>query len=292
MKNPIFTGAATAIVTPFTEDGINFEVFEELIEEQISGGIDAIIVCGTTGEASTMPDAEHKEVMKFCVDRVNGRVPVIAGAGSNDTQHAVHLSKYAEQVHADGILSVTPYYNKTTQNGLFQHFKTIADSVDLPIILYNVPSRTVLNINPETQRRLSELKNIYGVKECNLTQVAEVKRLCSEDYAVYSGEDGLVVPMLSLGGLGVISVISNILPNKIHEMVRLFLDGDIKGSRRLQIDLLDLINALFIEVNPIPVKTALNLMGKNVGPCRLPLVEMEEKNVEILRSAMKRHNLL
>ncbi len=292
MKNPIFTGAATAIVTPFTEDGINYEVFEELIEEQVSGGIDAIVVCGTTGEASTMPDAEHKAVIKFCVERVNGRVPVIAGAGSNDTHHAVHLSQYAEQVHADGILSVTPYYNKTTQNGLFQHFKTIADSVDIPVILYNVPSRTVLNINPETQRKLSELKNIYGIKECNITQVAEVKRLCSEDYAVYSGEDGLVVPMLSLGGLGVISVISNIIPNKIHEMVRLFLDGDIKGSRRLQIDLFDLINALFIEVNPMPVKTALNLMGKNVGACRLPLVEMEEKNVEILRSAMKRHNLL
>lgn len=292
MRKPIFTGAGTAIVTPFTEDGVNFEAFEALIEEQISEGIDAIVVCGTTGEASTMPDEEHKAAIKFCIDKVNGRVPVIAGAGSNDTRHAVHLSQYAEKVHADGVLTVTPYYNKTTQNGLFQHFKTIADSIDIPVILYNVPSRTVLNINAETQQRLSEVKNIYGVKECNISQVAEIKRLCGDNYHVYSGEDGLVLPMLSLGGLGVISVASNIVPAKMHEMVANYLNGDVVASRKLQIELLDLINALFIEVNPMPVKTALNLMGRKVGPCRLPLVEMEEKNIEILRSALKRHNLL
>ncbi|MDD4495312.1 MAG: 4-hydroxy-tetrahydrodipicolinate synthase [Eubacteriales bacterium] len=292
MKQPIFKGAATAIITPFTESGINYEVFEELIEYQISNGIDCIVVCGTTGEASTMPDDEHKAAIKFCVDKVNGRVPVIAGAGSNDTNHAIELSRYAESVHADGILSVSPYYNKTTQNGLFQHFKAIADSVDIPIVLYNVPSRTGMNINPETQRRLSELKNIAGVKECNLLQVTEVKRICPEDLAVYSGEDGMVVPMLSLGGLGVISVASNIVPRKMHDLVQFYLDGNVVESRKLQIELLDLINALFIEVNPMPVKTALSLMGRNVGKCRLPLVEMEEKNVEHLKVIMKKHKLI
>lgn len=292
MAKTVFKGAATAIVTPFTEYGINFDVLEELIEMQIAKGIDGIVICGTTGEASTMPDDEHKSVIKFCVEKVKGRIPVIAGAGSNDTRHAVHLSKYAQEVGADAVLSVTPYYNKTTQNGLFEHFRTIAESIDIPVILYNVPTRTVLNINPETQRRLSLVRNIAGVKECNLAQVAEVALLCGENYSIYSGEDLNIVPVLSLGGRGVISVASNVIPHEMHEMVSSFLSGDTVKSRNLMFEFFDLMSAFFLEVNPVPVKTALALQGFNVGKCRLPLVDMEEKNLVTLRNVMIKHGLL
>jgi 4-hydroxy-tetrahydrodipicolinate synthase len=292
MAKTVFTGAATAIVTPFTEYGVNFDVLEELIEIQIAKGIDGIVICGTTGESSTMPDDEHKSAIKFCVEKVNGRIPVIAGAGSNDTNHAVHLSKYAQEVGADAVLSVTPYYNKTTQNGLYEHFKTIAESIDIPIILYNVPTRTVLNINPETQRRLSLIENIAGVKECNIAQVAEVAYLCGENYSIYAGDDFIVLPLLALGGKGVISVASNVIPHEIHEIVSLFLSGEISKSRSLMLKYFDLMNAFFLEVNPVPIKTALAMQGYNVGKCRLPLVDMEEKNVSALRTVMQKHGLL
>ncbi|HHW49527.1 MAG TPA: 4-hydroxy-tetrahydrodipicolinate synthase [Clostridiaceae bacterium] len=292
MRKPIFTGSGVALVTPFTDDGVDFNKLEELIEFQIKEGSDSIIICGTTGEASTMPDDEHKEVIKFAVEKVNKRVPVIAGTGSNDTRHAIELSKYAEDVGADAILSVTPYYNKTTQRGLYEHFKAIAKSIKIPVILYNVPSRTNLNINPETMKALSEIENITAVKECNLSQVGDIINLCGDDFTVYSGEDANVVPLLAMGGKGVISVMANIIPRDTHDMVIKFLEGDIEGSRKIQLKTLNLIKALFIEVNPIPVKAAMNLMNMNVGKCRMPLVDMSEKNLEILKNAMKEYGLI
>lgn len=292
MKKCIFTGSGVAIITPFTEDGVNFDKLGELLEFQINEGTDAIVICGTTGEASTMPDDEHVSVIDYAVGKVNGRVPVIAGTGSNDTRHAIHLSRRAQNVGADAILSVSPYYNKTTQRGLYEHFKAIAENVDIPVILYNVPSRTNLNINPETLQKLSEIDNIVGVKECNLNQVGEIINLCGEDFTIYSGEDGLVVPLLSLGGKGVISVMANIIPRDTHDMVEKFLSGDIAGSRKLQLAAIDLIKALFIEVSPIPIKEAMNLMGFNVGKNRMPLVDMSEANKGILIKAMKNYGLI
>ena len=292
MRRPIFTGSGVAIVTPFTDDGVDFNKLEELIEFQIKGGTDALIICGTTGEASTMPDEEHKSVIKFAVEKVRKRIPVIAGTGSNDTRHAVELTKYAEEAGADAILTVTPYYNKTTQKGLYEHFKAVANSIKIPVILYNVPSRTNLNINPETVKALSEIENIVAIKECNFAQVGDIINLCGEDFSVYSGNDEQVVPLLSLGGKGVISVMANIIPRDTHEMVSRYLSGDIEGGRKLQLKTLNLIKALFIEVSPIPVKAAMNLMGMNVGKCRMPLVDMSEKNLEILRNAMKDYGLI
>ncbi|MGE5612854.1 MAG: 4-hydroxy-tetrahydrodipicolinate synthase [Bacillota bacterium] len=292
MKKCVFTGSGVAIVTPFTEDGVDFEKLGELIEFQISEKTDAIIICGTTGEASTMPDEEHISVIEYTVKKVNGRVPVIAGTGSNDTRHAVSLSKEAEKVGADAILSVTPYYNKTTQQGLYEHFKFIAESLNIPVILYNVPSRTNLNINPETLQKLSRIENIVGIKECNLNQAGEVINLCGDDFTVYSGEDGLVLPIMSLGGKGVISVMANIIPRDTHDLVEKYLKGDIEGSRKIQLKALELIRALFIEVSPIPIKEAMNLMGMNVGRCRLPLVEMSGANREILIKAMRNYGLI
>lgn len=292
MRKPIFTGSGVAIVTPFTEDGIDFNKLAELIEFQISEGTDALIICGTTGEASTMPDDEHKAAIKFAVEKVNKRVPVIAGTGSNDTRHAVELSKYAEEVGADAILSVTPYYNKTNQRGLYEHFKLIANSIKIPVVLYNVPSRTNLNISPDTLKQLSEIENIVAVKECNLAQVGETINLCGEDFTIYSGNDDNVLPLLALGGKGVISVMANIIPRDTHDMVAKFLNGDIEGSRKLQLGTLELIKALFIDVSPIPVKAAMNLMGMNVGSCRMPLVDMSDKNLEVLRKAMQNYGLL
>lgn len=292
MKKQVFTGSGVAIVTPFTENGIDFNKLENLIEFQIKEGTDALIICGTTGEASTMPDEEHKEAIKFAVNIVKKRIPVIAGTGSNYTIHAIELSQYAESVGADAILSVTPYYNKTTQKGLVEHFKMIAKSVKIPMILYNVPSRTNLNINPETLKELAEIENIVGIKECNLGQVGEIVNLCPADFSIYSGNDDQVVPLLSLGGKGVISVVANIIPKDTHDMVVKFLSGDIAESRKLQLGMLDLIKSLFIEVNPVPVKTALNLMGMNVGKCRLPLVDMTERNIEILKNSMKKYGLI
>ena len=292
MRKPIFIGSAPAIVTPFNEKGVDYQAFAGLIEFQIKGGSDAIVVCGTTGEASTMPDDEHIEVIKFAVDTVKGRVPVIAGTGSNDTHHGVELSKAAEAVGADALLQVTPYYNKATQKGLYQHFKLIASGVKIPNILYNVPTRTSMNINPETVKALSEIENIVAIKECNLGQVGDIVNLCGEDFAVYSGDDATIMPVLSLGGKGVISVMANIIPQDTHDIVIKFFQGDIKGAIQLQLKTLNLIKAIFIEVNPIPIKAAVNLLGFKAGHCRLPLTEIEEKNLEILRAEMKAYGLL
>lgn len=291
MKKLIFTGSGVAIVTPFTNDGVDYDKLGELIEFQINNHTDCLVICGTTGEASTMPDDEHIAVIEYAVKKVNRRIPVIAGTGSNDTRHAVHLSKRAEEVGADAILSVTPYYNKTSQRGLYEHFKAIANGISIPVILYNVPSRTNLNINAETVKQLSEIENIVAIKECNLNQVGDIINLCGEDFTIYSGDDGIVVPMLSLGGKGVISVMANIIPGDTHDIVEKFLSGDVSGSRKLQLGTLNLIKALFCDVSPIPVKAAMNLMGMNVGACRLPLVDTNEKNLDILRKALKDYGL-
>ncbi|HNX29438.1 MAG TPA: 4-hydroxy-tetrahydrodipicolinate synthase [Syntrophomonadaceae bacterium] len=285
-KPVLFTGSAVAIVTPFKNDAIDFDKLGELIEFQISNGTDAIVICGTTGEVSTLPDEEHIAAVKFTVEKVDKRVPVIAGAGSNDTHHGVKLSQAVEGAGADGILSVTPYYNKTTQKGLYEHYKAIAGSVKIPIIIYNVPTRTSLNINPETLRDLSLFDNIVAIKECNLNQVGDVANLCGEDFTIYSGDDGIVVPMMSLGAKGVISTSANLIPRDFHEMTASYLAGDVETARKIQLRTLNLIKALFIEVNPIPIKAALNLTGMNVGICRLPLVEMSDNNLEVLRQAM------
>ena len=292
----IFRGAGVAIVTPMKANGeVNYEKFGDLIEFQIDGGTDAIIVCGTTGEASTLTHEEHLEVVKYCIDKVAGRIPVIAGTGSNCTDTAVYLSKEAEKLGADGLLTVSPYYNKATQNGLYQHFKMIADSVKLPILLYNVPSRTGCNILPETIVRLCrDVENIVGVKEassdiCQITKLAALADGCVD---IYSGNDDQIFSLMALGGMGVISVLSNVAPRQTHEMCQKFFDGDIAGSRKMQLDAIELYNALFCEVNPIPVKKALNLMGMEAGILRMPLTEMEEANVQKLQKAMKNYGLL
>jgi len=292
MKKPLFIGSAVAIVTPFTETGVDYQTLAELIEFQIKGGTDAIVVCGTTGEASTMPDDEHIAVIKFAVDTINKRLPVIAGTGSNDTRHAVELSKAAEEAGADGILSVTPYYNKATQKGLYEHFKLIANNINIPVILYNVPSRTNLNLNPETVQALAEIDNIVAIKECNLGQVGDVVNLCGEDFSVYSGDDNTVLPVLSLGGKGVISTMANIIPTDTHNMVEKFFLGDIQGAMKLQLQTLNLIKALFSEVNPIPVKAAVNLLGFKAGSCRMPLTDLSDHNLAILRSEMEAYGLI
>lgn len=294
MKNTIFKGCGTAISTPFTENGVNFEEFGKLLEEQIKQEVDAIIVCGTTGESATMTDKERKDTIKFAIDKVAKRAKVIAGTGSNNTRAAVELSKYAESVGADGILVVTPYYNKTTQAGLIEHYKTIAEAVTVPIIMYSVPSRTGVNINPETCLELSKIKNIVAIKEAsgNLSQVAKIASLCRDNLDIYSGNDDQIVPILSLGGKGVISVLSNVMPRYTHDMTQKFFDGKIREATQMQLDAIDLIDALFSEVNPIPVKYALNLMGYNYGKPRLPLVELSAKNQEKMRCAMKNHNLI
>lgn len=292
-KNTIFTGAGVAIVTPFNENGIDFDAFGKIIEYQLAHKTDAIIVCGTTGESATMPDAEHIEAIRFCVEKVAGRVPVIAGAGSNDTKHGIELCKKAEACGVDGLLLVTPYYNKTSQRGLYEHYKAMAEAVNLPIILYNVPSRTGLNIDIKTLKKLAKVDNIVAIKEAsgNISYVAQVAAECPE-LDIYSGNDDMIVPIMSLGGKGVISVLSNVAPEETHDMCEKYLNGDLKGSLDLQLKLLNLVKALFIEVNPIPVKTALNLMGMNAGKLRMPLYEMEEGNLEFLKAAMKEVGLL
>lgn len=288
MKKILFKGCGTAIATPFTEDGINYEEFRKLIEFQIEGHADAIIVCGTTGESATMTTEEKKECIKFAVDTVNKRIPVIAGTGGNNTAAAISMSKYAESIGADGVLVVTPYYNKTTQEGLVEHYKAIAKSIDIPIILYNVPSRTGLNINPETAYQLSKIDNIVAIKEAsgNISQVAKIAHLCQDNLAIYSGNDDQIVPILSLGGIGVISVLSNIYPKYTHDMVESYLNGNPKKALDMQLTALPLIEALFKEVNPIPVKEALNMKGFNYGTPRLPLVKITEPNRLILKNKM------
>ena len=287
----IFTGAGVAIVTPMKENGeVNFDKLGELLEYQIANSTDAIIICGTTGESSTLSHEEHLDVIKYAIDKVAKRIPVIAGTGSNCTETAIYLSREAEKYGADALLLVTPYYNKATQKGLIRHYTQIANSVKLPIILYNVPGRTGCNIQPETAVELARnVENIVAIKEAsgNIAQVAKIMSLAQGCIDLYSGEDGQVVPALSLGGLGVISVLSNIAPKETHDMVQLYLDGKVKESCQMQLDAIPLVDALFCEVNPIPVKTALNLMGMEVGPLRGPLCEMEEANEKKLVKAMK-----
>ena len=284
----VFTGSGVAIVTPFNKEGVDFEKLGELLEWHIKEKTDAIIICGTTGEASTMSLDERKETIKYTVDKVNGRIPVIAGTGSNNTKAAVEMSVWAESIGVDALLLITPYYNKTTQRGCIEHFKAIANSVTKPIIIYNVPGRTGLNLLPQTLYELSKIKNIVAVKEAssNIDQISEIARLCGDNLDIYSGNDNETIPIMSLGGKGVISVLANILPRDTHDLCQKFLDGDLKGARDMQLKLLPLMNALFIETNPIPVKTAMNLMGMNVGHLRLPLVDMSEKNLEALKKEM------
>lgn len=295
MKNTIFTGAAIAIITPMNADGsINYEKLGELIDFQIENHTDAIVICGTTGEASTMTDEEHLECIRFAVERTAHRVPVIAGTGSNDTRYAAELSKEAEAVGADALLLVTPYYNKTTQKGLIAHFTAVADAVNIPIILYNIPGRTGMNMDVATIKELAKHPNIVAVKEAsgNISYAAKLIAECGDMIDVYSGNDDMIVPIMSLGGKGVISVLSHVLPKETHDMVQLCLDNNFAEASKLQIEYLDLINNLFIEVNPIPVKEAVNMMGMSAGPCRLPLCEMSEEHKAALRASMVKHSII
>ena len=294
MKKVIFEGCGTAIVTPFTDTGVNFEEFRKLIEFQIENEVDAIIVCGTTGEASTMTETEKKETIKFAINLAKGRTKVIVGTGSNNTKTAIEMSKFAEEAGADGILVVTPYYNKTTQAGLIAHYTEIAKNVNLPIIMYSVPGRTGVNISPETCLELSKIENIVAIKEAsgNLSQVAKIASLCRDDLAIYSGNDDQIIPVLSLGGKGVISVLSNVMPKFTHEMTEKYFKGNVKEATKMQLDVIDLTDSLFVEVNPIPVKYALNLMGFDFGKPRLPLIELSDKNKELMKDVMKKHNLI
>ncbi|MHC1720622.1 MAG: 4-hydroxy-tetrahydrodipicolinate synthase [Clostridiaceae bacterium] len=290
----IFKGSAVAIVTPFNENGVDLKKLEELLEWHVKNGTDAIVVCGTTGEASTMSEQERKDAIKCTVDVINKRIPVIAGTGTNNTAASIKMSQWAESAGVDGLLVITPYYNKTTQKGLVAHFTAISDAVNIPIIIYNVPGRTGMNITPKTLQQLCSVKNIAAVKEAsgNISQIAEIKALCGDRLDLYSGNDDQIVPIMSLGGIGVISVLANIMPKEFHDMTTLFLEGKTKEALKIQLDTLAITNACFIEVNPIPVKTAMNLMGMNVGTLRLPLVDMTEGNLEILKTEMKKSGLL
>ncbi|PIH00892.1 4-hydroxy-tetrahydrodipicolinate synthase [Clostridium combesii] len=290
----IFKGSGVAIITPFTETGVDFDKLSELIEWHIKSKTDAIIVCGTTGEATTMTETEKKETIKFVVDKVNKRIPVIAGTGSNNTAASIDMSKWAESIGVDGLLVITPYYNKTTQKGLVKHFKAVSDAVNAPIIIYNVPGRTGLNIAPSTLKELCKDKNIVAVKEAsgNISQIAQIKALCGDKLDIYSGNDDQIIPILALGGIGVISVLANVIPEDVHNMCELYLTGKVNEALKIQLDSLALTNALFIETNPIPVKTAMNLMNMKVGDLRLPLCEMNENNLEILKKDLKAYNLM
>ncbi len=294
MKKTIFKGCGTAIITPFTKDGVNFDEFKKMIEFQIENNVDAIIVCGTTGESSTMTVEERKATIKCAIDTVNGRIPVSAGTGSNCTASAIEMSKWAEEAGADAVLLVTPYYNKTTQEGLIAHYTAIAKEITIPVILYNVPSRTGLNIAPKTCLELSKIENIVAIKEAsgNLSQIAEIAELCGDNLAIYSGNDDQIVPILSLGGIGVISVLSHLVPSDVHNMVTSFLDGDTKTATKLQLKTLNLTKALFSEVNPIPVKAACNMMGFNVGVPRLPLIEMSKDGQAKLKEEMIKYGVI
>jgi 4-hydroxy-tetrahydrodipicolinate synthase len=293
MKDLVFKGAGVALVTPFTDDGINFPELARLIEFNIENGTDAIVITATSGEAATMSDDEHKEAIKFAVEQVKGRIPVIAGTGSNDTAYAVQLSQYAEKAGADALLMVTPYYNKCTQQGLIKHFTYVADRVNIPIILYNVPSRTGVNIKPSTYAELAKHPRIVATKEASgdISAILKVRQLCGDNLTIYSGNDDQIVALMALGGKGVISVLSNVAPQYTHDMCQCFFDGKVEEAAKMQADALDLIEALFLEVNPIPVKTALRLMGYKAGPLRLPLCDMEAANFEQLSVIMKKHGL-
>lgn len=290
----IFKGSAVAIVTPFTEDGVNFDVLGELLDFQVSQGTKAIVICGTTGEASTMSDKEKKDTILYTVKKINKRIPVIAGTGSNNTKASIEMSIFAENAGVDGLLVITPYYNKTTDKGLYEHFKAINDSVKIPIILYNVPSRTTMNLLPKTLYSLSDCKNIVGIKEAsgNISQIAEIKALCKDRFLIYSGNDDQIIPILALGGSGVISVLANILPKEVEDMCSLYFDGKHEEALELQLKYFNLIKAIFKETNPIPIKTALNLMGYEVGPLRLPLCSMNKDNLNYLKEQLKNTNVL
>ena len=292
----IFTGAGVAIITPFNEDEtINFEEFGKIIDDQIANSTDAIIVCGTTGESSTMTDEEHISAIKYCVEKVAGRVPVIAGTGSNCTREAINISKQAEAVGANGLLCVTPYYNKCTQEGLYQYYKAISDAVNIPIIMYNVPSRTGTTIQPETAVRIAkEVKNVVAIKEAsgNISAVAKLASIADGCIDIYSGNDDQVLPILSLGGKGVISVWSHVAPKKVHDMVYAYLDGDTATATKLQLEAINVINALFCEVNPIPVKAAMNMLGYKAGSLRAPLTELSDEHKELLKKALKDYGVL
>ena len=293
MKKIIFKGSGVAIITPFTDNGINFEALKEMLEFQIKEGTDSIIVCGTTGEAATMSDKEKQETIKFVVDTVNKRIPVIAGTGGNDTKKVIEMTKYAESIGVDAALIVTPYYNKTTQEGLIKHYEKIAESVNIPIILYNVPGRTGLNITPNTCYELSKIPNIVAIKEASgdISKVGEIASLCRDNLWIYSGNDDQILPILSLGGIGVISVLANIIPNDVHNMVMYFMNGKIKEARELQLDALNLIKVLFSEVNPIPIKAACNMLGFDAGIPRMPLIEMSEQGKEELAKEIKKYKV-
>ena len=295
MKHTIYTGAGVALVTPMNADGsVNYDLFAAVLDDQIAKGTDALIIAGTTGESSTLSEAEHIEVIEFAVKHVNHRVPVIAGTGSNSTETAVMLSQHAESCGADALLLVTPYYNKTSQEGLYQHYKKIAESVKIPIILYNVPSRTGMTIEVETAARLAEIDNIAAMKDAvgNISYTAKLIERCGDKLDVYSGNDDMIVPMMSIGAKGVISVLSNVMPKETHELCAAALAGDYKTAAEMQLKYLKLINALFIETNPIPVKAAMNMMGCPVGPCRLPLYEMSAAHAEVLRAELTKHGLV
>lgn len=295
MKNLIFTGSAVAIVTPMKENGeINYAELKRMLEFQVENGTDAIVICGTTGESTTLNDDEHLECIKFTIETIAGRIPVIAGTGSNDTAHAVYMSKEAAKMGADGLLLVTPYYNKTNQAGLIAHFTTIADAAGIPCILYNVPSRTGVNIQPKTALALSKHPLICGIKEAsgNIGQIAHIAALCGDELPIYSGNDDQVVPILSLGGKGVISVVANPEPAKMHQMCQAFFDGKVEESKKLQLELIGLSDAMFCDVNPIPVKAAMNMLGWDAGNCRLPLGPLSEENISFIKDALKKANLL
>lgn len=291
----IFTGSGVAIITPLNEDKtIDYNSFERLIEFHIENKTDAIVVCGTTGEASTLSTKEHIDCVKFCVERVKGRVPVIAGAGSNNTSYSIELCEKCEQAGTDGLLVITPYYNKTTQKGIINHYKSIAKGRKAPIIAYNVPSRTSLNMEARTVLEISKIENIVGIKEAsgNVSQIASIRSLCDDDFYVYSGTDDLVVPVLSLGGKGVISVFANVAPKNMHDMIQKYIDGETLESQKMQLEAVELMSSLFLEVSPIPVKKALSLMGYTKEIYREPLMTMETQNVSILKDAMKRYGLI
>ena len=294
MKKIIFKGCGTAIITPFNESGVNFEEFKKLIEFQIENNVDSIIVCGTTGEASTMSTKEKKETIEFAVKVANKRIPIIAGTGGNCTESVIEFTKWAESIGVDGALIVTPYYNKTTQDGLIAHYSAIAKETELPIILYSVPGRTGVNILPSTCKKLSEIPNIVAIKEAsgNLSQIAEISNLCKDELYIYSGNDDQILPILSVGGIGVISVLSNIAPDYTHNIVFNFLNGKIDEAINAQLKAIPLIKSLFCEVNPIPIKSALSMLGYNVGIPRLPLIEMSDNGKDLLKRELKSFGLL
>ena len=294
MKKTLFTGAGTALVTPMNENGVDFDAYGKIIDFQIENGADALIVCATTGEAPTLDDDEHLEAISYAVDRVKKRIPVIAGTGSNNTAHAIMMNKEAEKRGADGLLWVSPYYNKATQKGLLLHYKALAASTSLPAILYNVPSRTGVNIKPETIEELSYIDNICDIKEASgdVSVAVDILRRCGDRIDLYSGNDDIIVPLMSIGAKGVISVISNVMPKETHDMCKLCFDGDFRAAAQKQMEYFPFIKALFCEVNPIPIKTAMNLMGLNAGKLRLPLCDMSDTNLELLKSEMKKLSLI